>query len=273
MLWGAESSLPRSDVGGRIGAPAGPGVPSVGNGPNSVLLIPPGAPTSAPYDGTATGYEDYGSYPFYSVKRYRTYFNVDTDEVLGRLFRAVLLFFRADFLERTESAPDLYGPFWVAATLVFVSAVTGNYASYINYRAAHGADARRGWYGSVDKVGGSLGLFYGYVFAIGLALFLVMKYLRVAVRLAQVWCAYGYALAVYIPTAFLCVIPVDALRWALLATATATSGTFILMNFQPAISAAAGARAVPLFAVMAGLHAALGLALKLYFFRYPAIPI
>lgn len=49
-----------------------------------------------------------------------------------------------------------YGPFWVASTLVFVSAVTGNCASYLAWRKAHGGDDASGsavWYGDINKVG------------------------------------------------------------------------------------------------------------------------
>ena len=47
-----------------------------------------------------------------------------------------------------------YGPFWVATTLVFVSAVTGNYASYISYKHSHSGSqtAVDSWYYNVDKV-------------------------------------------------------------------------------------------------------------------------
>lgn len=49
-----------------------------------------------------------------------------------------------------------YGPFWIATTLVFLSAVAGNYASYVSYRRTHaqapsGSDAPA-WYYDIDKV-------------------------------------------------------------------------------------------------------------------------
>lgn len=243
--------------------------------PEAVLLTPPGGPTSAPYDGGASGYEDWSSYPLYSIKRYRWLFNVDTDEVMQRLFRSVALFFRTDFLVRVDSNPDAYGPFWVAATLVFVTAVTGNVASYVDWLRAHGQDPtqKQVWYGSIDKVGASVGLFYGYIFGVGLALFLVFKYLKVAVGLAALWCCYGYALAAYVPVAFLCILPIEPLRWAALGAATASSGTFILFNLRERVVEAAGPRAVPVFVTLAALHAALGLGLKLYFFKFVDIPL
>ena len=48
-----------------------------------------------------------------------------------------------------------YGPFWIATTLVFVTAVTGNYASYVSYHHKHatseGGEAQA-WYYDIDKV-------------------------------------------------------------------------------------------------------------------------
>lgn len=47
-----------------------------------------------------------------------------------------------------------YGPFWVATTLIFVSAVTGNYAGYISYRHNHSASTSPmdTWYYDINKV-------------------------------------------------------------------------------------------------------------------------
>lgn len=48
-----------------------------------------------------------------------------------------------------------YGPFWIATTLVFVTAVTGNYASYVSYHHKHAAatgSETQAWYYDIDKV-------------------------------------------------------------------------------------------------------------------------
>lgn len=159
---------------------------------------------------------------------------------------------------------------------MFVSAAAGNTASYIAYRKAHSSDtpdahATTGWYYDVDKVGGSMGLFYGYVGVVGLALYLLLRWYKASIGLAQVWCAYGYALAAYIPMAALCVLPMEAVRWSLVGAATAVSGTFIVLNFRAPVVEAVGVKAVPVLFAMVALHAALGLALKLYFFHYSAV--
>ena len=46
-----------------------------------------------------------------------------------------------------------YGPFWIATTLVFVTAVTGNYASYVSHNrheATTGSETQA-WYYDIDK--------------------------------------------------------------------------------------------------------------------------
>lgn len=113
-----------------------------------------------------------------------------------------------------------------------------------------------------------MGLVYGYVGIIGLVVYAVLRYFRAGVSLAHVWCTYGYSLAIFIPMAVVCVVPLDAVRWVVIGIATFTSGFFILGSLRTAVVEAAGAKSVPLFLVMAALHAGLGLALKLYFFRY-----
>ena len=52
-----------------------------------------------------------------------------------------------------------YGPFWISTTLVFVSAVTGNYANYVSYKRQHSSEATgplTSWYYDVDKARSSL---------------------------------------------------------------------------------------------------------------------
>jgi len=226
--------------------------------------------------------ESYDSYPWYTIRRYRGYFNVNTGDVLERIYRSVMLFFKGDFIDYLGDTPDLYGPFWIASTLIFISAAAGNTASYIAYHR-HGDEpsSSTGWYYDVDKVGGSMGLFYGYVGVCGLIVYGVLRYLGgkdSRVGLATIWCIYGYALVSYIPMAALCVIPLNIVRWVCVSIATAISGVFLIRSLYPYILAAlsqqenASIRSIPLpvFLVgsMATAHAVLGLALKLYFFNY-----
>lgn len=252
--------------------------------------VPPASQHNIPYTNstneTEKEEESYDSYPWYTIRRYRGYFNVNTGDVLERIYRSVMLFFKGDFIDYLGDTPDLYGPFWIASTLIFISAAAGNTASYIAYHRHHHGDepsssSSTGWYYDVDKVGGSMGLFYGYVGVCGLIIYAVLRYLGgkdSRVGLATIWCIYGYALVSYIPMAALCVIPLNIVRWVCVSVATAISGVFLIRSLYPYILAAlsqqenASIRSIPLpvFLVgsMATAHAVLGLALKLYFFNY-----
>jgi len=52
----------------------------------------------------------------------------------------------------------------------------------------------------------------------------------------------GYVLSILIPVLCVCVLPYEALRWALIGAATLTSGLFLLLNFRGPDFDAAGAK-------------------------------
>lgn len=54
----------------------------------------------------------------WSVSFYAQFFDVDTSAVVARCWAA--LFPRANFLDVLEGNPDLYGPFWIATTVVLI---------------------------------------------------------------------------------------------------------------------------------------------------------
>jgi hypothetical protein len=118
----------------------------------------------------------------FSLEPYKVYFDLDTADVLHRM-RLASLPVGSNFTTAVQDNPDLcahsdasalravaslnarlltqppcsYGPFWIAATLVFLSSATGNLASYYAYRGT-GA-----WTYDIQKVTLSALLFYGYI--------------------------------------------------------------------------------------------------------------
>lgn len=221
--------------------------------------------------------EDHSVHSRFSIKRYRGFFDVNTSDVTERIWRS-LLFWKCDFVDSLESNPDLYGPFWIASTLVFVSAAAANTAGYIAHRQAHGSGTDY-WYYDVDKVGGSMAMFYGYIGVVGMGVWAVVRYLAAkegaagttagsAPSLATVWCVYGYALSVFVPVSVACVVPNDVVRWVLVMTATVVSGLFLLQSFVGAVGSHAVVGRVPVLAGVGACHLGLGLALKFVFFDY-----
>ncbi|MCO5580561.1 hypothetical protein L7F22_034429 [Adiantum nelumboides] len=79
-----------------------------------------------------TSDEAQGGLPqFLRVTTYQPYFNVDTEEVFQRVLQSFLLD-RGQFISLTSHNPDLYGPFWICTTLVFVASACGNFGSYLS---------------------------------------------------------------------------------------------------------------------------------------------
>ncbi len=110
---------------------------------------------------------------------------MDTADVLHRI-RLASVPFGSTFMTTVQDKPDLcvrlhparvtramldarhrsrgrYGPFWIAATLVFIAAATGNLASYLAYLNQLSAEPDAVWAYDIKKVSLSAVLFYGYI--------------------------------------------------------------------------------------------------------------
>lgn len=66
----------------------------------------------------------------WTISFYAQYFDVDTSSVLARCWAA--LYPRANFLDVLEGNPDLYGPFWIATTVVLILFLGGTISQYLN---------------------------------------------------------------------------------------------------------------------------------------------
>lgn len=63
---------------------------------------------------------------------YAQFFDVDTSAVLQRCWAA--LFPRANFLDVLDGNPDLYGPFWIATTVVLILFLGGTISDWLSTR-------------------------------------------------------------------------------------------------------------------------------------------
>lgn len=68
----------------------------------------------------------------WTISFYAQFFDVDTSEVLRRCQAAI--FPRANFLDVLDGNPDLYGPFWIATTVVVILFLTGTISRWLAYR-------------------------------------------------------------------------------------------------------------------------------------------
>jgi hypothetical protein len=65
----------------------------------------------------------------------RKYFDVNVEDIQSKLL-STLNPMNTKFQELAEKTPDLYGPFWIYSTLVFLVAVAGNLSGYMNSTAS-----------------------------------------------------------------------------------------------------------------------------------------
>ena len=77
-----------------------------------------------------TGYYEVPFCPCLSYEFWNRWLRVDTHEVLMRLGKS-LLFFKTSLIDDIKNVPDLYGPFWIYATLSFMLGISGNLDAYI----------------------------------------------------------------------------------------------------------------------------------------------
>ncbi|TQE05092.1 hypothetical protein C1H46_009244 [Malus baccata] len=195
----------------------------------------------------------------FSVASYKQYFDVDTSDVLERI-KDSLLPFSGTFNEKTSNSPDLYGPFWICTTLIFVAAAIGTFVTYVAHKMKS-----KDWEYDINVVQWSAGLFYGYVTIVPLVLYVILKYFSAPSGLVQLFCLYGYSLFVFIPALCLSVVPLEIFRWVIAGVAGVMSATFVAVNLRAHI-VSAGER---WFLIVAGiflLQLALSVVLKLYLF-------
>ncbi|RDY13264.1 Protein YIPF1-like protein [Mucuna pruriens] len=200
-----------------------------------------------------------GWFRTFTIAAYKPYFDIDTSDVLERIIDS-LFPFRGSFNEKTATNPDLYGPFWICTTLIFVAASIGTFVTYI----AHKLKSKE-WDYDINLVTWSAGLFYGYVTLVPLCLYVILKYFSAPAGLVQLFCLYGYSLFVFIPALCMSIVPLDIFRWVVAGVAGFMSATFVALNLRAHIKSA-GER---WFVIVAGiflLQLALAVVLKIYLF-------
>eukprot|EP01122_Echinamoeba_exundans_P007402 TRINITY_DN2271_c0_g1_i1.p1 TRINITY_DN2271_c0_g1~~TRINITY_DN2271_c0_g1_i1.p1 ORF type:complete len:352 (+),score=86.04 TRINITY_DN2271_c0_g1_i1:150-1205(+) len=201
--------------------------------------------------------DDYG---FWQLAFYQKMFNVDTVDVLDRIFRACVPF-RRNFFPVVKPNPDLYGLLWICATLVFIMAAAGNFANFLNAK----------WNGTLwaydfSKLPYAAGVIYGYNLLIPAGLWGILSWIDdFDISLIQMLCLYGYSMFIFIPSCVLSALPWDISRYLSVGIACGISVLHLLFAMWPQLG---GRSKWSLFLLIgvAALHAALALSFIFFFF-------
>jgi len=173
-----------------------------------------------------------------SVKFYQPYFDVDTSDILTRISHALFYCRRSEnFMELIKDKPDAYGPFWIATSLVFAVAVSSHISSWL-------ASWMSGVNGEYDfqSVLTASSLVYSFASACPVSLYFIFRQLDIKLKLITAICLYGYSLFVFIPAAFICLMPSILASWLALLGAAAASSLFLARNLAPLIVSSTFAR-------------------------------
>jgi len=197
----------------------------------------------------------------WTLSFYAQFFDVDTSSVLSRCWAA--LFPRANFLDVLEGNPDLYGPFWIATTVVFILFLGGTISQYLS------TELGKPFVYDFKLLSGAAGLIYGYTLVIPIALFLALKYYgSESANLLECWALYGYSNLIWIPVAFISWSQLTILNWIFVGVGFGVSVAFLLRNLYPVLSATDKQTSKILLVLVVALHAGLAIAIKVLFFAH-----
>eukprot|EP01104_Vermistella_antarctica_P009978 TRINITY_DN262_c0_g1_i1.p1 TRINITY_DN262_c0_g1~~TRINITY_DN262_c0_g1_i1.p1 ORF type:complete len:403 (-),score=139.76 TRINITY_DN262_c0_g1_i1:87-1295(-) len=201
------------------------------------------------------------------VEYYRPLFDVDTTDVMIRLLQPFWPFGQ-NFFDFINPTPDLYGPFWVATTLMFLLAATGNFALWLEDLINHHTTAYDGIDFSLLPYGAVV--CYGYLVVVSVGLWATCKWIEVPLSLMEHFCIYGYSMFVFVPACVLCaflpVIGVSLLSWIVMLLAGLIGAGFLAKNYFPQFKATSPMRGLVMLIVMVSLHVILALSMKFFFF-------
>ncbi|XP_038626967.1 protein YIPF2 isoform X2 [Tachyglossus aculeatus] len=202
---------------------------------------------------------------FWTFGYYQSFFDVDTYQVLDRIKGSLLPLPSRNFVKYyLRDHPDLYGPFWICATLAFLLAITSNLAIVMQKRE----DPTFHYSPQFHKVTIAGILIYCYAWLVPLGLWCFLKWRKGvsesvdSYTFLETVCVYGYSLFVYIPTVVLWMIPVVWLQWLLVALVLVPSGSMLVFTFWPLVRSDTKMAATALLTGMIALHVLLAIACK-----------
>ena len=186
----------------------------------------------------------------------RPYFKVTFNDVKSRIIKSFMPI-NNSFFDIALEHPDLYGPFWIYTTLIYVIAAGGALSYYFT-------NSVNNYFQAFVPVAGSI--LYCFGFGFPLVLWLYMKILKIEMKYVTLVCLYGYSLTCFIPVLILCASGFSWVQWILLIYGICNSSIFVLINIYNYIRSLDEKRKYTFFGIFCGGQFILFLILKFYFF-------
>ena len=164
-----------------------------------------------------------------TIEYWSTYFDIDQVELAPRL-KCCLNPTSNDLMTRVSEKPDLYGPFWICAVLVFMLSISGN---FLNLLLSQFTNAHVNTEYDFAKIGYAISLVYSF-FGLFPAVFIsVNKILGSNIPVVAAASVYGYSFIAYIGACIIAALITSSLiRFIAVVAAFVHSVLFILKNFS-----------------------------------------
>ena len=188
----------------------------------------------------------------------KQYFQITSKDFYFR-FLYSLIPFNHKFQEKTESSPDLYGPFWLYTTLILAIASCGSMTRFLD------GNSTKNFFQEFVPI--ATGLIYGIGFGLPILLALLMKAFGTEITIVSVICTYGYSFSVFIPAAIICVIPNNIVQWVILAYATFSSTSLLVVSYWKELGKYVDKKRYVIIGIVLIFQVGLFLLFKLYFFH------
>jgi len=184
------------------------------------------------------------------LNTYKTYFDVDAEDIVARVRAVCLDFYKPEHFRNNVlgaqqtnglKGPDLYGPFWVTMTLIFLVGVTSNMHAYL-----HRSDVEVFEY-DINHLMHAASVFSTFSFLLPAVFWVTCKCMNMeALSLVEWECLFGYSLVPFVPAVLLCVIPFAIFSWVFPLGATLVSCSLVVRNVSaPMLSTDAGRAKAP----------------------------
>eukprot|EP01088_Endostelium_zonatum_P005931 TRINITY_DN1794_c0_g1_i1.p1 TRINITY_DN1794_c0_g1~~TRINITY_DN1794_c0_g1_i1.p1 ORF type:complete len:332 (-),score=46.13 TRINITY_DN1794_c0_g1_i1:56-1051(-) len=161
-------------------------------------------------------------YQPWQIQFYGRWFDVDTKDVFLRMSRS-LVPYSFHFFRATSKNPDLYGPFWIATTLIFFLTICSHFSRYISDRESYAYN--------FSQIGEGAIILYLYLLLPPLALTLVFTYFSISISALSNIAVYGYSLTPYLIFAVISIFPNNYVKWGANLAAGIWGAIFLMMQY------------------------------------------
>ena len=136
-----------------------------------------------------------------SPKYFRQFFNVKTSEVMLKLFYGLTIVFYKNFKEVGPNKIDMYGPFWIYATMVMSLAISQNIYSFLS-RPEHSK-----FQYTIEYVPQAFMIVFLFGLMIPIVFNVIIRAFGGSIRYSHAISIYGYSQTINIIALILCCYP------------------------------------------------------------------